>query len=313
MRFGPAGARTGPSHTRGNHEERAPLGGSCLSCCPGDVLAHAGARSHRSRRYAKAPICWRDPGCPTPARLPPLYRPVTRVLGTLPFGSLRIDQSHVGCLWRRHVALVFLCGRRAGAGRFASAVGSYGCLACGPLFWSTAVGAEVYTIHTALLAAILLSVAQLGSHTLGDDVLRGCGFVAPKSGASHDDAASRPGVRGVCAAGRLAFRSPTSSTRPHSWRTGARTRSVWTDCNPDASRGRLCRNTGRIPWDALAAVPGRRWQSSVFAFDIAALLRDRVPFVAERLAREFSWPGTIAVTSGVLYVLGVCAAGGAAA
>ena len=55
--------------------------------------------------------------------------------------------------------------------------------------------------------------------------------------------------------------------------------------------------------DALAAVSARRWQSSVFAFDIATLLRDRVPFVAERLAREFSWPGTVAVTSGVLYVL----------
>ena len=41
----------------------------------------------------------------------------------------------------------------------------------------------------------------------------------------------------------------------------------------------------------------------MFAFDIPTLFRERVPFVALTLAREFSWPGLAAVVGGVVSVL----------
>ena len=47
----------------------------------------------------------------------------------------------------------------------------------------------------------------------------------------------------------------------------------------------------------------RRWQSSVFAFDVPTLLQERIPFVVAMLAREFSWPGLIVAGSGVVYLV----------
>ena len=233
----------------------------------------------------------------------PLYIVLSHGFSHLPFGSLAYRINLMSAVFGAvTVALVFLCGRRAGAGRFASAVGSFG-LACGPLFWSPAVVAEVYTLHTALLAAILLSLLSWAHTRSVTTYFAAVGFVALSLGHhttmlllgpafaayvllvdSHF--ALRPRrlalTAGVLALGLVPYGLIAIRTLQ-----GA----AFVE-TPVASLG-----------DALAAVSGRRWQSSVFAFDIAALLRDRVPFVAERLAREFSWPGTIAVTSGVLYVL----------
>ena len=88
----------------------------------------------------------------------PLYVLLSYAFSHLPFGSLAYRINFMSAVFgAATVALVFLCGRRIGAGRIASGIGAVG-LASGPLFWSTAVVAEVYTLHTALLAATLVSV-----------------------------------------------------------------------------------------------------------------------------------------------------------
>ena len=207
----------------------------------------------------------------------PLYIVLSHGFSHLPFGSLAYRINLMSAVFGAvTVALVFLCGRRAGAGRFASAVGSFG-LACGPLFWSTAVGAEVYTIHTALLAAILLSLLSWAHTRSVTTYFAAVGFVALSLGHhttmlllgpafaayvllvdSHF--ALRP-RRLALTAGVLAL-----GLAPYGLIAIRTLQGAAFVETPVASLG-----------DALAAVPGRRWQSSVFAFDIAALLRDRVP------------------------------------
>ena len=233
----------------------------------------------------------------------PLYILLSYGFSHLPFGSLAYRINLMSAVFgAATVALVFLCGRRVGVGRFVSAVGSCG-LACGPLFWSTAVVAEVYTLHTALLAAILLSLLSWAHTRSVTMYFAAVGFVALSVGhhttmlllgpafaayvlLTDADFALRPRRLALTAAVLALGLVPYGVIAIRTLQGAAFVET------PIASLG-----------DALAAVSARRWQSSVFAFDISTLLRDRVPFVAARLLREFSWPGTVAVMSGVMYVL----------
>lgn len=233
----------------------------------------------------------------------PLYVLLSHGFSYLPFGSLAYRINLMSALFGAvTVALVFLCCRRAGVGRIVSAVGSGG-LASGPLFWSTAVVAEVYTLHTALLAAILLSLLSWAQTRSETTYFAAVGCVALSLGHHTTmlllapafaayvllidaDFALRP-RRLALAAGVLAL-----GLVPYGFIAIRTLQGATFVETPIASFG-----------DALAAVSARRWQSSVFAFDISTLLRVRVPLVVASLVREFSWPGTVAVTTGVLYVL----------
>jgi hypothetical protein len=55
------------------------------------------------------------------------------------------------------VSLVFLVARRLGCGRIVGIAAAFG-LAFGQVFWSQAVIAEVYTLHSAIVAGVLLSL-----------------------------------------------------------------------------------------------------------------------------------------------------------
>jgi hypothetical protein len=88
----------------------------------------------------------------------PLYTLLTFPLAHLPIGTLayRINLFSACCA-AVTVALVFVLARRLGCGRSASLVGALG-LAFGHVYWSQAIIAEVYTLHTALLAGLLLAL-----------------------------------------------------------------------------------------------------------------------------------------------------------
>ena len=90
----------------------------------------------------------------------PLYILLSYWFSQLPFRTLAYRINLMSAVFgAMTVALVFLCGRQAGCGRAVSTIGAVG-LGCGRLFWGTAVVAEVYTLHTALLAGILLSLMR---------------------------------------------------------------------------------------------------------------------------------------------------------
>ena len=233
----------------------------------------------------------------------PLYVLLSYGFSHLPFGSLayRINlmSAFFGALT---VALVFLCGRRSGAGRLTSGIGAFG-LAGGPLFWSTAVVAEVYTLHTALLAAIVLSLLNW-SHTRSSTAyFAAVGCVALSLGHHTTMLLLAPAF-----AAYVLMVDPRFALQPR--RVMAATGVLVLGLVPYGFIAlRTLQEAVYIETpiaslaDGVAAVSSRRWQSALFAFDIPTLLRERVPFVAVTLGREFSWPGVAAAVGGVVSVL----------
>lgn len=233
----------------------------------------------------------------------PLYTLLSYGFSQLPFGSLAYRINLMSAVFGAlTAALIFLCGRRAGAGRLASGIGALG-LACGPLFWSTAVVAEVYTLHTALLAAILLSLLSWAETRSATAYFAAVGCVALSVGHHTTMLLLAPAFaayvllidarwalqprRVALTAGLLAL-----GIIPYGF---IAIRTLQGASYLETRISSLA--------DGVAAVSGRRWQSSLFAFDIPTLLRDRVPFVARTLVREFSWPGLVVVVGGVVSVL----------
>ena len=233
----------------------------------------------------------------------PLYVLLSYGFSHLPFGSLAYRINLMSAVFGAlTVALVFLCGRRAGAGRLSSGIGAFG-LACGPLFWSTAVVAEVYTLHTALLAAMVLALLSW-SHTRSPTAyFAAVGCIAVSVGHHTTMLLLAPAFamyvlmvdprfalqprRVALAAGLLAL-----GLVPYGF---IAIRTLQDAAYIETPIGSFA--------DGVAAVSSRRWQSALFAFDIPTLLRERVPFVALSLAREFSWPGLVVVVGGVVSVL----------
>ena len=233
----------------------------------------------------------------------PLYALLSYGFSHLPFRSLAYRINLMSAVFGAlTVALVFLCGRRAGAGRLSSGIGAFG-LACGPLFWSTAVVAEVYTLHTALLASILLSLLSWSQTRSPAAYFAAVGCVALSVGHHTTMLLLAPAFatyvlmvdarfalqprRVVLTAGLLALGLVPYAFIAVRTLQGA----PYIETPIDSFT------------DAVAAVSSRRWQSALFAFDIPTLLRERVPFVALTLAREFSWFGLVAVVGGVVSVL----------
>ena len=233
----------------------------------------------------------------------PLYVLLSYAFSHLPFGSLAYRINFMSAVFgAATVALVFLCGRRIGAGRIASGIGAVG-LASGPLFWSTAVVAEVYTLHTALLAATLVSVLSWARTRSVTAYFTAVGCVALSVGHHTTMLLLGPSFAAyvLCVDARFAL-------LPR--------RLVWTAAllvfglvpygliALRTAQGAVFVETPIASFtDAWAAVSSRRWQSSLFAFDLPTLFWERMPFVATTLLREYSWAGAAAVTGGALYML----------
>lgn len=86
----------------------------------------------------------------------PLYLLLGGLWAKLPIGDVGYRMNLLSAL--AGAGTIFMADRilrRLGVGAWA-ALGALGLLACGPTFWALALIAEVYTLHTALMAAIIL-------------------------------------------------------------------------------------------------------------------------------------------------------------
>ncbi len=90
----------------------------------------------------------------------PLYLLLGRLWSLIPFGDMgyrmNLFSAFNGALT---VWLAYAILRRLGAGRLA-AVSAAGLLAVAPFFWSLSLVAEVYTLHTALMAGLILLLME---------------------------------------------------------------------------------------------------------------------------------------------------------
>jgi len=233
----------------------------------------------------------------------PVYVLLSHGFSHLPFGTLAYRINFMSAVFGAlTVALIFLCGRQARCSRLISAVGAIG-LGCGQLFWSTSVVAEVYTLHTTLLAAILLSLMRWATTRSATAYYTAAACVAVSIGHHTTMILLAPAfaayvllvdARYALRPRRLAlvFAVLTLGFVPYAFVAVRTLQGAPFVETPIASFA-----------DFASAVLSRRWQSSVFAFDVQTLLRERIPFVVATLARELSWVGLIAAAGGVIYLL----------
>ena len=121
----------------------------------------------------------------------PLYLLVSYAFSRLPMGNLawRINLMSAVCA-ALAVALLVLVQRALGCGRAVSAAVALAA-ACGPIFWSQATLAEVYTLAAALLAGLLVPLVHWGRTRR--EARRGAGFTpAERRGGSGGARPSTP-------------------------------------------------------------------------------------------------------------------------
>jgi hypothetical protein len=229
----------------------------------------------------------------------PLYTLLTHGVSWLPFGSLayRINLFSAVCA-ATAVALSFLVARGLGAGRLPAASGSLG-LAFGPVYWSQAVIAEVYGLHAALVAGVLLAAVTWARTRRAGAYFTGVALFALGLGHHTTIVGFAPGLAahalmtdrrfvlrratvalttGILAAGLLQYGFVLVRSRA----PGAYVES------PARSLGEL---TG--------VMTGRQFQDRLFAFDRRSVLGTRVPELVRRVViPELTFPGVLLALTG---------------
>ena len=133
----------------------------------------------------------------------PLYVLLTFPFSYLPIGSLRVSHQPVfGVAGRDRRRADVLLARRLGCRRLVALVAALG-LAFGEVFWSQAVIAEVYTLHAAIVAGVLLALMVWAANRPRGVLLRGGRAVCCRSWQSHDDCRLRTGHRDLRRCSRI--------------------------------------------------------------------------------------------------------------
>jgi hypothetical protein len=234
----------------------------------------------------------------------PLYVLLTYPVALLPFGSLpyRINLFS-SVLAASSVSLVFLIARRLGCRRSLSIVAALG-LAFGRVFWSQAVIAEVYALHAAIVAAVVLLLlawrqkrrdgwfyaavalfaAGLGNHTTIVALAPGIAVYAVMTDRRFTTRWRTLGVTGaIVAAGILQY----AFILIRSHQSGAYVESRATTLG-----------------ELLNVMLGRQFRDRLFAFEWPTVLRDRLPSLLEHvLAAELTIPGLILAAAGAAWLL----------
>ena len=235
----------------------------------------------------------------------PLYVLRHYPIAMLPIGSLpyRINLFSAVC-GALAVALVFLIARRLGCGRPASLAASLG-LAFGQVFWSQAVIAEVYTMHAALVAGVLLGMLEWGRSRQASWYY--AGVVALAAGLAHHTTivAFLPAMAVYVLLTDPAFLlRAADDARP-------RQRSLLRDLlpylfivirsnQPGAYLESKATSVAELP-DVILA---RQFSDRVFAFDWQTVVTDRLPaIVMGVMASELTLPGLALAIAGGGFLL----------
>jgi hypothetical protein len=209
----------------------------------------------------------------------PLYVLLTYPFSFLPVGSLpyRINLFSA-VLAGVAVALTFLVARRLGCRTVVSLAAALG-LAFGQVFWSQAVIAEVYTLHVAIVAGLLLAVLTWGHTRRPGYWFAAVGIFAVGLGNHTTIVGFAPAL-----AAYALLTDPRFATRARTLLLSAVIVALGL-----LQYGWILLRTGRpgtyVESPATSAAGlldvmlARRFQSQVFAFDWWALATERVPFV----------------------------------
>jgi hypothetical protein len=234
----------------------------------------------------------------------PLYVLLTYPIALLPIGSLPYRINLFSALWGAlTVALVFLVARRLGCGRAMSLVAALG-LGFGQVFWSQAVIAEVYTMHAALVAGVLLGMLEWGRSRRSWCFYAGVAALA--AGLAHHTTivALVPAIAayGWLTDRRFVLRLRTLMATAAILAAGLLPYGfiVLRSNQPGAYLESKATSVAQLPNVILA----RQFRDRIFAFDWWTVMTDRLPGIATGvLASELTIPGLALAIVGAAMLL----------
>ncbi len=230
----------------------------------------------------------------------PIYTLVSHAFTRIPLGSYAYRANLLSaCLASLTVVLGFLLARRLGAGHLASAIGVLA-MSFGPVFWSQALLAEVYSLGAALMVGMMLALIAWAATGRLVFLLAAAGCLALGLGHRHVDViASLPAM--------LLFLYLYRGKRPLQRRDVSVAAAV-------AASGLLsygyivARTVQGAPYlatrasslsELFVAWRGGSFSSQLFAFGLGELLSQRVPRVGGILLAELSPAGVALAAVGV--------------
>ena len=234
----------------------------------------------------------------------PWYVLLTYAFSFLPIGSLpyRINlfSAVFGALT---VSLVCLAARRLDCGRIVSVAAALG-LAFGGVFWSQAIIAEVYTMYTAILAAMLLALLAWGRSRRPAFFYAAVAAFAAGLGHHTTIAAFAPAVAlyAVLVDRRFVLRPRTlliaaaivcAGLLPYSY---VLIRSTQPGVYAES-------RASTLP-ELMDVILARQFQDRLFAFYWLEILLQRIPALWRNVVLpELTWPGVVLSAAGLLWLL----------
>ena len=234
----------------------------------------------------------------------PLYVMLTHAVARIPLGSLPYRINLFSSVFAAlTVSLVFFIARRLGCRPTISIAVGLG-LAFGRVFWSQAVIAEVYTLHAAIVAGVMLSLlawrqtrqqrwffaaiavfaAGLGNHTTIVALAPGIAVYAlliDRGFAMR--LRTLAATAAILAAGILQY--AFILIRSH-------------------QPGTYVESRAATPGELLDVMLGRQFSDRLFAFDWQTVLRGRLPSLVEDvLVAELTIPGVLLAAAGAAWLL----------
>ena len=233
----------------------------------------------------------------------PFYVLVTHAFSYVPVGTLAYRINLFSALLGGvTVGLTFLLARELRCDRTVSFAAALG-LATGHVFWSQAVIAEVYTLHAALVAGILLAMLEWGHSGRRGYYFTAVGLLAAGLGNHLTIVGFAPGMAAYALLVNRAFalRARTLLASALLLLTGllpyalivirSNTPGAYVESPATTLRGLV---------DVMLA---RQFQDRLFAFDAQAVLFERVPHVVRTLAAELTAPGLIVAAGAAIWLL----------
>jgi hypothetical protein len=248
----------------------------------------------------------------------PLYVMVSHVFGWLPIGSLAYRINLMSAVAAALTAgVMYLASRGLGAGWLAAAASSLG-LAFGRMFWSKAVGAEVYALGGLLVGASLLGMVAWDRRRTPGYLLLAVAAAAAAFGNHLTSVGAIPGYIAfvLLTDGRQALRPRVLLAASGIVVLGvAQYGFIVLRTLQGAAYLEARATTAAELWQVITA---RRYAGDILAFNWTHVLTERVPEQARLMAAELGPIGMLWLTIGVLALVAhrrrvaVLLAGGAA-
>ena len=234
----------------------------------------------------------------------PLYVLLTYPLALLPLGSLpyRINLFS-SVLAAVTVSLVFLIARRLGCRRSLGIVAALG-LAFGRVFWSQAVIAEVYTLHAAIVAAVVLLLVAWRQTRREGLFYAAIAVFAAGLGNHTTIVALAPGIAvyALMTDRRFATRLRTLTVTAAILAAGILQYAFILIRSQQP--GVYVESRATTLGELLDVMLGRQFSDRLFAFGWQTVLRDRLPSLLEHvLAVELTLPGLMLAVAGAAWLL----------